>query len=66
MVEINNELPDRILDHLECRDQFIRTLFNDLIHKYLVQPAVQSGKLSLIQTSLDHVFSLSSQLVPIH
>lgn len=42
-VEINDELSDRILEHLECRDQFIQTLFNNLIDKYLLQPAIQGG-----------------------
>lgn len=44
LVEITDQLSDRILEHLECRDQFIQTLFNNLIHKYLVQPSVRGGK----------------------
>jgi hypothetical protein len=44
VVEIDNDLPDRILDRLEFRDHFIRTLFDSLIRKYLVQPALQASE----------------------
>ena len=44
VVEIDNDFPDKILDRLEFRDHFIRTLFDGLIRKYLVQPALQGSK----------------------
>ncbi len=44
LVEINTDLPDKILDRLEFRDHFIRTLFDSLIRKYLVQSALQGSK----------------------
>ena len=44
LVEINAELPDKLLDRLEFRDHLIRTLFDSLLRKYLVQSAAQSRK----------------------
>ena len=46
LVEINSELPDKLLDRLEFRDHLIRTLFDSLLRKYLVQAAAQSSKLT--------------------
>ncbi|CAF1399004.1 unnamed protein product [Adineta steineri] len=39
LVEINTEFPDSLIDRLEFGDNFIRTLFDDFLRKYLVQPA---------------------------
>lgn len=44
LVEINVDLPDNLLDRLEFRDNLIRTLFDSLLRKYLVQSAAQSSK----------------------
>ena len=44
LVEIDNDLPNKILDRLEFHDHFIQTLFDGLIRKYLVQAANQSSK----------------------
>jgi hypothetical protein len=42
LVEINNDLPNKLLDRLEFRDYLRRTLFESLVKKYLVQAAAQS------------------------
>ncbi|CAF3156375.1 unnamed protein product [Rotaria sp. Silwood2] len=44
LVEINNDLPDRLLDRLEFHDHLIRTLFDGLLRKYLVQSAAQENR----------------------
>ena len=46
LVEINSDLPDKLLDRLEFRDHLIRTLFDSLLRKYLVQAAAQASKLN--------------------
>ncbi|CAF1217905.1 unnamed protein product [Rotaria sordida] len=44
LVEINYDLPDKLLDRLEFRDQLIRTLFDSLLRKYLLQSAAQDNR----------------------
>ncbi|CAF1160013.1 unnamed protein product [Rotaria sordida] len=39
LVEIDDNFPDNLIDRLEFGDTFIRTLFDDLVRKYIVQPA---------------------------
>lgn len=45
LVEIDDDLPAKLLDRLEFRDYIIRTLFESLIQKYLVQSVVQASKI---------------------
>ncbi|CAF3803794.1 unnamed protein product, partial [Adineta steineri] len=44
LVEIDKDLPDKLLDRLEFRDHIIRTLFDSLLRKYLVQAAAQRNR----------------------
>lgn len=44
VVEIDQTLPDKLLERLEFRDQLIRTLFDTLLRKYLVQAVAQGSK----------------------
>ncbi|CAF3295658.1 unnamed protein product [Rotaria sp. Silwood2] len=39
LVEINDDFPDDLIDRLEFGDTFIRTLFDGLLRKLIVQPA---------------------------
>jgi hypothetical protein len=45
LVEINNDFPDSLIDSLEFGDNFIRTLFDGLLRKYIVQPAKAGSKI---------------------
>jgi len=45
LVEINNDLPNELLDRLEFHEHIIRTFFDSLLRKYLVQAAAQGSKL---------------------
>ncbi|UJR31832.1 hypothetical protein I4U23_019309 [Adineta vaga] len=48
VVEIDNDLPDKLLDRLEFRDQLIRTLFDSLFRKYLVEASAQKHRLATL------------------
>ena len=45
LVEINDDFPDNLIDRLEFRDNLIRTLFDNLVRKYIVQAAKTEGKI---------------------
>ncbi len=44
LVEINNDLPNELLDRLEFHEHIIRTFFDSFLRKYLVQAAAQGSK----------------------
>ncbi|CAF4149215.1 unnamed protein product, partial [Rotaria sp. Silwood1] len=39
LVEINDDFSNNLIDRLEFGDTFIRTLFDGLLKKYIIQPA---------------------------
>jgi hypothetical protein len=49
LVEINEDFPDNLIDRLEFGDNLIRTLFDGLIRKYIVQPANAESNLILLK-----------------
>jgi hypothetical protein len=39
LVDIDDDFPNNLVDRLEFGDNIIRTLFDSLLRKYIVQPA---------------------------
>jgi hypothetical protein len=39
VIEINDDFPDKLTERLEFGDNLIRTLFDSLIRKYIVEAA---------------------------
>jgi len=45
LVDIDDDFPNNLVDRLEFGDNIIRTLFDGLLRKYIVQPAEFQSKI---------------------
>jgi len=58
LVEINDDFPDNLIDRLEFGDNLIRTLFDNLLRKYIVQPMKTESKILLLELRVLFFFDI--------